>query len=191
MSTAVLAERIAEQSPSFKARIAGACYSITFLAGGAALFLGGGSRWSLAANLTAATSYVAVTFLLYFLFKPVNRRLSWLAAFFSLAGCGYGALSLFHLAPFRINSLVFFGVYCLLVGYLIFRSTFLPRILGAGMTLAGLGWLTFLSPALASYLSPYNLATGILAEGLLTLWLLAFGVDAERWQEQAGARRHP
>jgi len=42
--------------------------------------------------------------------------------------------------------LVFFGVYCLLIGYLIFRSAFLPRILGVLMGFAGLGWLTFLSP---------------------------------------------
>src|ERR1035438_3617060 len=58
-------------------------------------------------------------------------------------------------------SFVFFGFYCLLIGYLIFRSTFLPRILGAGMAFAGLGWLTFLSPALAHHLVPYILAAGI------------------------------
>jgi len=50
---------------------------------------------------------------------------------------------------------VFFGFYCLLIGYLIFRSAFLPRILGVLMAFAGLGWLTFLSPPLANYLSPY------------------------------------
>ena len=49
---------------------------------------------------------------------------------------------------------VFFGLYCLLIGYLIFRSAFLPRILGVLMAFAGLGWLTFLSPPLANYLSP-------------------------------------
>ena len=60
--------------------------------------------------------------------------------------------------------LVFFGFYDLLIGYLIFRSTFLPRILGGLMAFAGLGWLIFLSPPLASYLSPYNLVLGFLAE---------------------------
>jgi hypothetical protein len=81
--------------------------------------------------------------------------------------------------------LVFFGFYCLLIGYLIFRSTFLPRILGAPMAFAGLAWLTFLSPPLASYLSPYNLAVGALAELSLTLWLLVMGVKAEPCREQA------
>jgi len=71
---------------------------------------------------------------------------------------------------------IFFGVYCLLIGYLIFRSAFLPRILGVLMVFAGLGWLTFLSPPLANYLSPYNLVLGFLAELALCLWLLVKGV---------------
>jgi hypothetical protein len=74
-----------------------------------------------------------------------------------------------------VHPLVFFGFYCLLIGYLIFRSTFLPRILGALMAFAGLGWLTFLSPPLAKYLYPYILAPGNIGEGALTLWLLAIG----------------
>ncbi|PYQ27390.1 MAG: hypothetical protein DMF57_18420 [Acidobacteria bacterium] len=70
------------------------------------------------------------------------------------------------------------------------RSTFLPRALGVLMAFGGLGWLTFLSPALAKVLSPYNLAPGILGEGVLTLWLLVFGVNAERWKEQASTQLH-
>ena len=54
------------------------------------------------------------------------------------------------------------------------------------MAIAGLGWLTFLPPALTHPLSPYNLAAG-LGEVALTLWLLVAGVNAERWKEQAGA----
>jgi hypothetical protein len=100
-------------------------------------------------------------------------------------GCALGALSPFHLAPFHINPLVFFGAYCLLIGYLIFRSTFLPRILGVLMAFGGLGWLTFLSAPLANYLSPYNMAPGVLGELALTLWLLVKGVNEERWKEQA------
>ena len=73
--------------------------------------------------------------------------------------------------------IVFFGFYCLLIGYLIFRSTFLPRILGVLMAFAGLGWLTFLSPPLANYLSPYNLASGFLGEGWVFLSLLVTGCE--------------
>jgi len=75
--------------------------------------------------------------------------------------------------------LVFFGFYCLLIGWLIIRSTFLPRIVGVGMVIAGLGWLTFLSPPLATSLFPYNLIPGIVGEGLLTLWLLIAGITPQ------------
>jgi hypothetical protein len=80
--------------------------------------------------------------------------------------------------------LVFFGFYCVLIGYLIFRSTFLLRIIGALMAFAGLGYLTFLSTPLAEYLSPYNLAPAALGEGSLMLWLLVMGVNVQRWKEQ-------
>jgi hypothetical protein len=178
-------ERIAEASPRLKAKIAGVFYLLNILTGALALFVTG--RLSFAANLIAAACYIVVTLLFYDIFKPVNRSLSWLAALFSLVGCAIGALSPFHLAPPHINNLVFFGFYCLLIGYLILRSTFLPRILGVLMAIGGLGWLTFLSPPLANYLSPYNLAPGILGEGSLTLWLLVMGVNAQRWKEQASA----
>ena len=82
---------------------------------------------------------------------------------------------------------MFFGIYCLLIGCLILRSAFLPRILGALMAIAGLGWLTFLSPQFAHSVSPYNYAAGGIGEISLTLWLLVMGVNAARWKEQAGA----
>jgi hypothetical protein len=129
--------------------------------------------------------YIAVTLLFYSLFKPVNRSISLLAAFVSLAGIVIGPLSMLHLFPLRIHSLVFFGVYCLLLGYLIYKSTFLPGLLGALMALAGLGWLTFLSPSLTSNLSPYIYAPGVIGEGSLTVWLLMFGVNEDRWKQRA------
>jgi hypothetical protein len=82
--------------------------------------------------------------------------------------------------------MVFFGWYCLLIGYLIFRSTFLPRILGVFMAIAGLSYQLFLSPPLASYLFPYVVKpAGALGELSLILWLLVIGVNAQRWKEQA------
>jgi Domain of unknown function (DUF4386) len=81
--------------------------------------------------------------------------------------------------------LVFFGFYCVFIGYLIFRSTFLPRIVGALMALAGLGYVTFLWKPLATYLYPYNLAPAALGETSLMLWLLIVGVNVHRWKEQA------
>jgi hypothetical protein len=81
-------------------------------------------------------------------------------------------------------ALVFFGFYCLSIGFLILGANFLPRILGAGMLLAGLGWLTFLWPPLTNYLAPYNFLPGMIGEASLTLWLLVMGVNAARWQQQ-------
>jgi hypothetical protein len=101
-------------------------------------------------------------------------------------GCANDVLGLFQIACYEISSLAFFGPYCLLIGYLIFRSSFLPRILGVLMALAGVGWLIFLSP-LASQLSTYLKVLGFLAEASLMLWLIVKGVNSPRWKEQASA----
>jgi len=93
-----------------------------------------------------------------------------------------------HAQTFNI-SLVLFAVYDLLIGYLIFKSTFLPRILGVLLMVAGLGWLTFVWPPLATSLSSYVLPLGALAEFLLMLWLLVKGVNATRWHERASTRK--
>jgi hypothetical protein len=82
--------------------------------------------------------------------------------------------------------LVFFGMFNFLIGYLIFKSTFFPRVLGVLMALSGLGWLTFLSPSLAKYLLTYIEVVGIIAEASLMLWLLVKGVNVQRWKGQAG-----
>ncbi len=84
-------------------------------------------------------------------------------------------------------ALVFDGLFLFLIGYLIFRSTFLPRMLGALVAFAGLGWLTFLSPPLANYLYTYIQVLGVLAEGSLMLWLLVIGVNGQRWIARASA----
>jgi hypothetical protein len=75
-----------------------------------------------------------------------------------------------------VNALAVFGLYCLGLGLLIFRSRLLPRWIGALLMLGGLSWLTFLSPALTDRLAPWNMAPGGIAELIFTLWLLAFGV---------------
>jgi len=241
MGTAVMMERIAEASPRFKARIAGVFYLLTTLtrmfveifvrnrlvvsddaAATATNILAHEPLWwwGFAADILAFASYIALTALLYELFKHVNRSLSLVAAFFSLVACVVQAISsLFHLAPlvllggarylnvFTVEQLqalalvflrlraaayhniglVFFGLYCLLVGILILRSTFLPRILGVLMVLAGLSYVLFLSPPLVRSLQPYILVFPGVGQISLTLWLLVIGVNEQRWKEQASA----
>jgi hypothetical protein len=89
-------------------------------------------------------------------------------------------------------SLVFFVCYDLSLGYLIFNSSFLPRILGVLLAIGGLCYLTysfadFLAPRFAASLVPYIQVPSGLAELSLTLWLLVFGVNVQRWKEQASA----
>ena len=86
--------------------------------------------------------------------------------------------------------LVFFGLWCILTGYLIFRSTFLPRILGVLLAISGLGCVTYLYPPLAYHLFiPYIAAASALGEIPLELWLIVMGVNVQRWKEQASAAR--
>jgi hypothetical protein len=126
-----------------------------------------------------------------------------LCAFFSLAVLNVlkGTSSLSAFAPeqlqtlalvlLRLNAqaydigLVFFGLWCLLVGYLIAKSTFLPRTIGVLYALAGVGYLTLLWQPLAKYLYPYNLALAGPGEVSLLLWLLVKGVNVPKWKEQA------
>lgn len=83
---------------------------------------------------------------------------------------------------------VFFGIYCILIGCLVFRSGFLPRILGALMALGGLSFLTdsfatFLLPALAARLPDIGMLGGI-GELSLTLWLMVMSVNVRKWEER-------
>ena len=182
MNAATMMKHIAESSPRFKARIAGALYWFSVLiVSFTELFVRG--KLNIAGGLIGVLGMAAMTLLLYDIFKPVNRALSLLAALSSLVGLSFEAL---RWQPRGVNvAIVFSGFYCLLIGYLIFRSTFLPRILGALMALAGLGWLTYLSTPLANHLSPYNLVSGILGEGSVMLWILVVGLNARKWNELA------
>jgi hypothetical protein len=173
-------------SPQVYARVAGGFYLGTILTGALAA---ASVNYRVTGNLIATACYVAVTLLFYHLFLPVSGALSLAAAVIGLVGCAWGALGSFGLSPFSVSPLVFFGFYCLLIGYLVFRSTFLPRLLGVLMAFGGLGWLTFAWPSLASSLAPFNMLPGVLGEGVLTLWLLIKGVDVRRWNERARAER--
>ena len=82
--------------------------------------------------------------------------------------------------------LVFFGLWCVLIGFLIVRSTFMPRVLGVLLAIAGLGWMMYLVPPLAIRLFiPYIAGASALGEIPLLLWLLVVGVNVQRWNEQA------
>lgn len=100
----------------------------------------------------------------------------------------YSSLRLFS-SGFGL-SLTFFGFFCLVIGYLIFRSGFLPRVLGVLMAIAGVCYLTnsfslFVVPWFGALLFPYILLPCLVAELTLALWLVVMGVNVPRWEEKA------
>ncbi len=87
-------------------------------------------------------------------------------------------------------SLLFFSFVFPIRGYLIFRSGFLPRVLGVLLLIAGLGYLThgfalILAPAFADRIFPIVAAPIFVGETSLCLWLLLKGVNVEKWRQHS------
>ena len=170
--------------PRLTARFAGALYFLGVLTAVSNEFVAHG-KLGLLGILIPVGCQIGVTLLLYVVFEPVSRSLALLAACFQFVTLTCEA---FHLQPLGMNiGMAFHGVYCLLMGYLMVRSGFLPRILSLLMIFAGLVWLVYLSPPLAKLITPYNTACGLGGEALPMLWLLAAGVNPQRWREQPRA----
>jgi hypothetical protein len=86
-------------------------------------------------------------------------------------------------------ALTFFGCYCLALGYLIFRSGFMPRIIGVLLAVEGVcyqinSFADFLAPGIATQTLAILMVSGI-AEVVLCLWLLIRGLNVAKWQERA------
>ena len=81
---------------------------------------------------------------------------------------------------------VVFGFYGLVLGWLIYRSTFLPRVLGVLFCLAGVAGLSLLIPPVGERFFPVLVVVGLAAERSLTAWLLTAGLDSRRWLQRAG-----
>lgn len=159
-----------------------------------------GSTYQLGVALgTVATSlYLALVGLFYRLFRPVNGTVALLALLFGVMGSAVTAFGIvlqhapsvvagsepdLALVFLKVNAqalhlaLVFFGTFQLFLGYLIYRSNFLPRFIGVLIAVAGVGWLTALGPGLPSPLATGVAVLGAGAELALMLWLLVRGVE--------------
>jgi hypothetical protein len=90
-------------------------------------------------------------------------------------------------------SLLFFGFCCVLFGYLIYKSGYLPGILGVLLVIGGMGYVIFslaqmLAPAFAGrFLFPWIMLPAFLGELGLCLWLLVKGVNLPKWDEKTRA----
>ena len=98
--------------------------------------------------------------------------------------------SLFILLYARLSGItfLFYGTGWMIRGYLTWRSTYLPRALGGLMIVAGLG---FAAKTVTQVLAPASSSDLLLAPMFLNLvalagWLLAKGVDPERWERASG-----
>ncbi len=82
---------------------------------------------------------------------------------------------------------MFYGVANLIFGWLLYRSAFLPRILGVGMGIVGIAFIVraFLLVLAPAFASPLLLVVAGIAFPALTLWLLVKGVDVAKWRERA------
>ncbi len=83
--------------------------------------------------------------------------------------------------------LIYFGVECLVIGYLIVRSLYFPKALGMMMQIAGVCYIVnsfalLLYPPIGTRLFPFILLPPFVAELSLALWLLVRGVDVQKWQ---------
>lgn len=156
---------------------------------------------------------------IYELFKPVNRGASLFAVFVFLVACTLQALSgVLYLGPLIVlkslasgysttqlqelayvfislskqtfNTYVaFFGLWLAVLGFLIARSDFMPRIIGVLVFVCGLGWMLYLFPPLARQMFSLMLAGSLIGEAPLGLWLLVKGVDVQRWRNQASGQK--
>ena len=81
-------------------------------------------------------------------------------------------------------ALAFLGLGAFLKGFLILRSTFLPRFLGVLSIVGSAGWMTFYYPPLGSSSFNYIAPLGLIASVAMIFWLIVFAVDDERWKEQ-------
>lgn len=106
----------------------------------------------------------------------------------ALGGSTAAELQSISLVLLKVNDfgaatgLAFFGLSTLLMGYLVFRSTYLPRWLGVIAMIAGLGWLTFIYPPLGYSVFMFAALFGLLAAAAKIFWLIVFGVDEEKFR---------
>jgi len=144
---------------------------------------------------------LAVFFNLISVAVEAVAALDLVAALFPLGNAGYLKAfppeQLYAMASLAIKShsygfgvaLIFFGCVCLVLGYLIFRSGYLPKALGVLMQIAGLSYLTnsfalLLAPNFANRIFPAILVPAFVGEASLCLWLIVKGVNVEKWNRR-------
>jgi hypothetical protein len=175
-------------------------------------------RFGFLISVAGVAFHLTWALLFYQLMRVVNRTIAAVALLLVIVCSGLQALTaFFYLSPLlalqsglpgdqaqalmtvllKLNTaafqldLVFFGLWCVLTGYLIYRSTFLPRVLGVLLMIDGVGWSLYMWPPLATSLFGVIAVASAFAELPLQFWLIVFGANSERWKEQAAKASGP
>jgi len=140
-----------------------------------------------------STSVFAVGELFYF---GASIPLSGAAYLNSFSADQLNTLSMVSLRMYGLAAgifMAFYGIATGIRGFLIYRSGFLPRVLGILMMLAGLGFIArnFVFVLAPAYLSNIFLVPMFLAGLSLTLWMLIKGVDVPKWETRAAGVSYP
>ena len=131
----------------------------------------------------------AISKLFLLVVMPILSRADYLRAFEPKQLQILASLALkSHDIAFNI-ALIFFGFTCLVNGYLIFRSEYLPKLIGVLMQLAGLSYLiacfaALFAPVLADLIIPAVLIPPLIGESSFCLWLLVKGVNIAKWNQR-------
>lgn len=174
--------------PRNQARLAGALWLVVIVASVIGIAVQATQpRIAFAAIEFGAVCYLGVTVLLYTLFKPVDATLALFAAAAGVLGLASGGDTSPTSPPSEngfLLGMVFFGTQILTIGYLITRSTLIPRALGVLLMLGGASYIinsftNFVAPDVGTHVMPFVVPIAILGEGALTLWLLVKGVRTE------------
>ena len=131
-----------------------------------------------------STALFGVAELFYFSSSLVLRDAAYLTSF---SPDQRNTLALLALKVYGLGGgvfMAFYGVASLLRGYLVFRSTYLPKFIGVLLALAGLGFVAqnFLVVLAPRYASNAFLFPTFLAVVTLTGWFLVKGVDVRKWE---------
>lgn len=184
-------------------------------------------RLGIGGDLLMLISDVALALVFYVLFRPVSNTLSLLAAFFRMtqaAIIGSSLINLFYVLNLLDNAalmtapgaeqlmlyldahtigysiaMIFFGVNCLIFGYLVYRSGYVPKVLGILLLIAGVAYLgdSFAQVLLTDYAAykgifeSVAIPAAVIGELAMCLWLLIKGVNVPAQEASAGLAPSP
>lgn len=113
------------------------------------------------------------------------------------AGTALGAFNADQLQSFALQSIkmhdtalnvgmVFFGIYCIILGILLFKSGYFPKAIGVILAVGGVfdvlnEIVAFGAPALSNALPDWVQLPGFIGELALTVWLIVVGLNLEEW----------